>query len=122
MLKKISKPSGKAKKPPVVNPDPPIVDRAYFDDLAKPPVNDADREQLIHHYIELLGLFGATVVSIKYINGQYECSGMTGTTEYYGPSDSSLQRAVFFFIKHIMKAHHKLMYNIFQGFLNQSQV
>ena len=80
MVKKQSKLVSQAKKTPVVNPDPPIVDRAYFHDLAKPPVNDADREQLIHHYIELLGLFGATVVSIRYINGQYECSGTVSYT------------------------------------------
>lgn len=121
MLKKINKPSVKAKKTPDVNPKPPVVDRVYFDQLVDKPIDNTDRDRQIYHYIELLKMFGAHNVQINFLDGHYEISGTTGLTEYYGPADKSLQRAVFFFVKHIMKAHQRLMWNLLQGIVDRSQ-
>lgn len=121
MLKKIKKPSVKAKKSPDVNPKPPVVDRVYFDKLAEEPIDQSDRDRRVYHYIELLKTFGAQNVYIQYLDGHFEISGTTGNTEYYGPADKSLQRAVFFFVKHIMKSHQRMMWNLLQGIVDRSQ-
>lgn len=96
---------------------PPVVNRIYFDQLREIPKDASARERLIYHYVEILALFGATGVQIKYLDNQYYVSGMTGTSEYYGPGDNSIQKAVFMFIKHIIKEHNKLMFNVMQGFI-----
>ena len=96
---------------------PPVVNRIYFDQLREIPKDASEREQLIYHYVEILALFGATGVQIKYLESQDHVSGMTGTSEYYGPGDNSIQKAVFMFIKHIIKEHNKLMFNVMQGFI-----
>lgn len=122
MVKKINKPSLKAKKtPPDVNPKSPVVDRVYFDELGQIPIDKSDLDRRVYHYIELLKMFGAQNVHIQCLDGHFEISGTTGNSEYYGPADKSLQRAVFFFVKHIMKAHHRMMWNLMQGLVDRSQ-